>query len=368
MNATTKPGGHRRPGVASIIGTLIFVIVFMAAIGAQAYMSSLQAQSAQAVQQAQSVAAQKAHELLKYSTPSAGLSATDSGPAATKIIAMILKFENGTVYSLTDPPSGSNPAFSSVTLSASASALVQSLVPSGTCSAPSGTATCLSKYDSIVDGAVAGRSVGLVTSMGNTFWFTPYTSLVKWSLLTSFPPPCPSGQFVSALGVTPTCAPAGDLVRLCTATSTGGLASLACPSLPSYAFYTVQLSGEDTGAYPYGLKVYFNGDTSGVYSENNPDGLNSNCPAARGDSGLTVQLYNDGYAAFTMNIAALSGSGYLATWNSMTISAPLSNSYPEVCDGAGTYTTTSPLSSLTVTVPSGTWDPGSTLTVYGLDS
>ncbi len=48
---------HR--GVASVIGTVFFVLVLMAAIGAQAYMSSLQAQSSLIAQQAQQLANQK---------------------------------------------------------------------------------------------------------------------------------------------------------------------------------------------------------------------------------------------------------------------------------------------------------------------
>jgi len=168
----------RRRGIASVIGTIFFVFVLMGALGALAYTSSLQAQSSQAVQQAQSVAAAKADEQLLFSTPSSGLTVTDSGPTATKVIAMVLKFENGSVYSLN---SGSTPAFAPVTLPQGASIPLQSLVPSGTCKdqSGSGVAACLSKYNSIVNNLVSGRSLGLVTSLGNTFWYTPSSS---WAL------------------------------------------------------------------------------------------------------------------------------------------------------------------------------------------
>jgi hypothetical protein len=131
----------------------------MAALGAQAYMSSLQAQSSQAVQQAQNVAAQKANELLSYSTPSSGLTVTGSGPTTTKVIAMILKYPNGTVYTFSE----------STLLPAGTSLQVVLIVPSGNC----GTAICLSKYNSIVSGIVTGSAMGLVTSLGNVFWYNP---------------------------------------------------------------------------------------------------------------------------------------------------------------------------------------------------
>jgi hypothetical protein len=201
---------RRRRGIASVIGTVFFVLVLMGAFGALAYMASLQAQSTQVAQQAQSVAAGKADELLLYSTPSPGLTMTDSGPTTTKVIAMVLKFENGSVYSLN---SASSPSFASATFPQGTNALVQSLVPTSTSPCKDqnnvGTATCLSKFNSIVNSVVAGRSAGLVTSLGNTFWYVPSTSLLTWSSITNFPPGCAVNQYVTALGTTLTCSQVG---------------------------------------------------------------------------------------------------------------------------------------------------------------
>jgi hypothetical protein len=199
-----------RRGIASVIGTIFFVLVIMAALGAQAYMWSLQAQSTQVAQQAQSVAAGKADELLLYSAPSLGLTVSDSGPTTTKVIAMVLKFENGSVYSLS---SASSPSFVSATFPQGTNALVQSLVPTSTSPCKDqnnvGTATCLSKYNSIVNNVVGGRSVGLVTSLGNAFWYVPSTSLVQWSSVANLPAGCSANQYVTAVGATLTCSQVG---------------------------------------------------------------------------------------------------------------------------------------------------------------
>ena len=156
-------------GIASVVGMLFMVVIFMLAIGAQVYISGLEAQSAQASEQAQQVLAEHSTESLSYATSSSGLEVTDTGPSSVQVVAMILKFQNETVYDL---DSASSPSFEPATIPPSEAAEVASLVPGGTCSP--GTATCASEYESIVEsGTATGDSVGLVTSLGNTFWYTP---------------------------------------------------------------------------------------------------------------------------------------------------------------------------------------------------
>jgi len=146
-----------RYGVASVIGTIFFIFIFIAALGALAYMISLQVQSGQIIRQELQIINQKGAEHLTYSTNSSGLYVTNNGPATSKIVAVILEFTNGTVYNLQQTaylPSGD-------------SVNVQSLIPSGNC----GGSTCQSVYNSIVSGATPGM-VGLVTSFGNKFIYT----------------------------------------------------------------------------------------------------------------------------------------------------------------------------------------------------
>ncbi len=151
----------QRKGVASVVGTVIFVIVFMMALGTLAYTSGLQTQASAAQVRAQQQAAMRSAEALTFSKGVTGLIATDSGPASVYINHLILRFPNGTVYTLA--------AVASVPVDGSAS--VQALVPTGVCTP--GTATCLSKYSQIVAGNVPGSAVGTVTSLGNSFWYDP---------------------------------------------------------------------------------------------------------------------------------------------------------------------------------------------------
>ena len=161
----------RRKGIASVVGMLFMVLIFMAAIGAQVYIANLQSQANSASAQSEQVAAQRAQESLTLGSLGTGVTVTDTGPTSTTIIGMVLKFENGTAYVL---DSSSSPSFSPTAISASGQVRVQPLVPLGTCSP--GTATCVSKYLSIVGGQISGRAVGIFTAMGNTFWYVPAAS------------------------------------------------------------------------------------------------------------------------------------------------------------------------------------------------
>jgi hypothetical protein len=169
-------GPEPRRGIASILGMLFMALLFMVAIGAQVYISGLQAQSSQLAAQAGQREAAHSDENLGFTNTPTGLYAANGGPTSETLVAMILKFENGTVYNLN---SASTPAFAQVVVPSSYSVAVQGIVPAGTCSP--GTSSCLSKYTTLVKGgAVSGRAVGLVTSLGNTFWYAPASS--QWDL------------------------------------------------------------------------------------------------------------------------------------------------------------------------------------------
>ena len=143
-----------------MIGTVFFVVVFLLAIGSMAYASGLQAQASESELQAQSTASRHGAEVLSFTPLASGLAALNDGPASLAVDYVILRFPNGTVYPVpaaADIPSGGT-------------ASVGEMVTAATCSP--GTATCLSKYDQIVSGNPPGSSVGVVTSLGNTFWYT----------------------------------------------------------------------------------------------------------------------------------------------------------------------------------------------------
>ena len=148
-----------RRGVASIVGTVFFVIIFMLALGSLAYAGGLQEQTNAAQQQGVLVAAQRGSENLALGAAGSGLVDTDERPSTVTVNHLILRFPNGTVYALS----------ASAALPSGGQAQVSGFVPGGVCSP--GTATCLSKYDEILSGNPAGSSVGLVTSLGNVFWY-----------------------------------------------------------------------------------------------------------------------------------------------------------------------------------------------------
>jgi hypothetical protein len=152
---------RRRAGVASVIGTLFFMLVFMLALGSMAYVSGLQAQASQAQLQAESVAGQKAAEQVDLAGGSAGLMAENRGASSVVVNHLILSYPNGTA----------NPLQVSADIPSGGIAGVAPLVPSGIC--PPGGSTCLSRYESIVSGNSPGSGVGLLTSLGNTFWYYP---------------------------------------------------------------------------------------------------------------------------------------------------------------------------------------------------
>ena len=241
-----------RKGVASVVGTVFFVVVFMLALGSLAYASGLQAQASQAEQQALQLDLRRGSEGLAFATQAGGLWATDTGTSSSTITYLVLRFPNGTVYSL--------PVAS--TVSAGGRVSVQALVPAGFCTP--GSATCLSKYRQITLGNPPGGSIGLVTTMGNTFWYTYAGSQVYWSALTGFPQGCPAGQSVSQLNTTLTCAPAGGLDSwVKSSVSTSGTSNYVSTTLSvnlaanmSYVFYAFTAIEPSYGIEEYNFEVH----------------------------------------------------------------------------------------------------------------
>lgn len=241
-----------RRGVASVVGTVFFVLVFVVALGSMAYAAGVQEQAAAAQQSAEESIARRGAESLAFTTEAAGLFATDSGPGTVVVNHVILKFPNGTVY----------PLAVSAAIPAGGSLALGSLIPAGLC-AP-GAATCMSKYEGIVSGNPPGSSVGVVTSMGNSFWYVYAASQVSWSSLTGFPQACPAGQAISKLNSSVTCSTAGALVsRVRTDMSTSGIGVYSSTGLAvnlapntSYVFYAFTAIEPRAGIENYNFEIH----------------------------------------------------------------------------------------------------------------
>jgi hypothetical protein len=237
--------------VASVVGTIFFVLVFIGALGALDFASNQQQMAALAQQDAEENMLRRSGESLVFTASSAGLQATNEGPTTIEVNHVILKFPNGTVYPLAAlaalPSGGTLP--------------VRTLIPAGQC--VPGTATCLSKYEHVVAGSPPGSSVGVLTSMGNTFWYAYAAGEVSWSSLTGFPRACPPGQAISQLNTTVTCSASGALVATAktaatssgTSYSTTGL-QLPLPPNMTYAFYVFTAVEPYYGIEDYNFEVH----------------------------------------------------------------------------------------------------------------
>jgi O-acetyl-ADP-ribose deacetylase (regulator of RNase III) len=242
----------RRKGVASVVGTVIFVLVFMVALGSLAYAWGLQQQAAAAQESALQLVSQRGEESLAFAETGAGLLAANEGPAAVSINHLVLRYPNGTVY----------PLAARTVIAPGGATLVESLIPDGLCSP--GTATCGSRYSQIVAGNPAGSSVGLVTGFGNTFWYTHRSGQVDWGAIVGFPPQCPAGEAVSKLNTTITCTAEGSLSswdRVAVPTTgsgeyaTTGLA-VVLPANGTYAFYVFTAIEPQIGIEKYNFEVH----------------------------------------------------------------------------------------------------------------
>lgn len=155
-----------------MVGTIFFVVIFMLAVGSMAYLTGLQSQVAQADRQAQALATAKGEESLSFEAGGAGVAALNTGPSTVLVVGIVLKYPNGTAYpfnsSASVPPGGSAP--------------LSEMVPVGPC--PPGAETCSGRYDQIVSGNPPGSSVGVVTSLGNAFWYSYSGSRAGWDEVT----------------------------------------------------------------------------------------------------------------------------------------------------------------------------------------
>jgi Divergent InlB B-repeat domain len=147
----------RRRGLASIVGTLLFVIVLLAGFAALEYMDTLQNQSVQADQAALGLMASRASASLTFQYLN-GLSVTNTGPTGLTVVDLFLRFANGSIYTVgTDAPmaSGGNQGLLSLIY--------------GTC----GGSSCTSKYDTLLSSSSQGDAIGVLTSTGASFWYAP---------------------------------------------------------------------------------------------------------------------------------------------------------------------------------------------------
>jgi len=150
--------GSRR-AQASVIGSILFFVLFAAAMGGVAYYASSQSQANAAANKAQQIVGQRNMESLTYQSSSGQLAISNTGAAGTTVKYIVLKFANGSVYEFTPNTS----------LGTGSLASIPSLIPSQNC----GLSTCLSKYNTILRSTNTGDSIGVVTSMGNVFWEKP---------------------------------------------------------------------------------------------------------------------------------------------------------------------------------------------------
>ena len=241
-----------RRGVASVVGTVFFVLVFMMALGSLAYASGLQQQTGAAQESALQIASQRSAESLAFAVTIGGLLATNEGPATVSLNHVLLRYPNGTVYSMS----------AAVSIPSGGSTLVQSLLPNRICSP--GTASCYSKYSQILAGNPPGSSIGLVTSLGNAFWYTHQNGEVAWSSLVGFPPRCRAGEAVSQVNTTLSCTPEGSITnwdRTGVSTSVAGEYSssglvVKLPANGTFAFFAFTVVEPSIGIESYNFEVH----------------------------------------------------------------------------------------------------------------
>jgi hypothetical protein len=147
-----------RRGVASVIGTILFVIVLLVALGTLEYADALQGQSAQSQQAALNLMAARASTSLTFQYAANSLSVANGGSSGVTIVDVILRFANGSVYPIsanTPIPSGGSQGLSTLV--------------TGTC----GGSSCTGKYNTLLANSNPGDMVGVLTSTGACFWSDP---------------------------------------------------------------------------------------------------------------------------------------------------------------------------------------------------
>jgi len=235
-----------------VVGTIFFVLVFMMALGSLVYASALQQQTAAAEESALQISSQRGAESLALAASVNGLLATNEGPGTVTVNHVLLRYPNGTVFTIS----------ATVSIPSGGSTLVQSLIPNTVCSP--GTATCSSKYSQIVAGNPPGGSVGLVTGLGNAFWYTRQNGEVDWRSLVGFPPGCASGEVVGQVNTTLGCVPEGSITSWDRTPISSGMAGQYVPSglavdLPpngTFAFYAFLVVEPSIGIEHYNFEVH----------------------------------------------------------------------------------------------------------------
>ncbi|MDV3277103.1 MAG: hypothetical protein LYZ69_01380 [Nitrososphaerales archaeon] len=145
----------KRRGQASIIGSILFFVLFASAMAGVAYYASSQSQANGAANRAQTLMAQKGSEQLTYGALSNGsLTIQNTGGESVSVVEVIIKYSNGTVY--TASPSTSSMASNNLLQ-------VGKLIPS----------SLQSRYNSILSSTNPADEIGIVTSRGNTLWLKP---------------------------------------------------------------------------------------------------------------------------------------------------------------------------------------------------
>ena len=224
----------------------------MMALGSLAYASGLQQETAAAQESALQLASQRGAESLVFAVTAGGLRATNEGPVTVAVNHVLLRYQNGTVYSI--------PAVASVP--SRGSTLVQSLIPDGACSA--GAATCASRFSQIVAGNPPGSSVGLVTGLGNAFWYAQQNSEVDWKSIVGFPPRCPAWEAINQVNTTLGCATEGYIAswdRSPISTSMAGEYSdsglaVSLPANGTFAFSVFTVIEPSLGIERYDFEVH----------------------------------------------------------------------------------------------------------------
>ncbi len=170
------PCSHKRRAVSSIIGMMIFMMIFIAALAVIVTEAGYQSQTSQVQQQAQLLINQKGKEALLFVAGTGGvLEAVNAGQVTVTIVQVVLLFANGTVYDLT-------PVAADSVMASQAIVKIPSLIPSQVC----GLYACSDRYSGILSSTNINDGIGLVTSLGNTFWVRPAQAVQLSDPLTTF--------------------------------------------------------------------------------------------------------------------------------------------------------------------------------------
>lgn len=163
----------RRRGVATVVGALIFVWVMLAGIAAYTFVGAAKQSSLNAINQAGNINIAKASEVLQFATSNGTLSVSNTGGQPSQIMSAIILLSNGTSdvvqVQTTLPPGQSLPLYSAVGAQQNCGA--------------SQNLTCSDLYQFVMASTPStdpsfGNKIGILTSLGNTFWISPAKELL----------------------------------------------------------------------------------------------------------------------------------------------------------------------------------------------